>query len=178
MGKFICANPECGKEFSSHHSIAKYCSRHCANQANQNWRLRTKGKPQKYSDEFLLKHLVELSEQLGRTPSRDEVKYPDAWTYRERFGSYNNAVIAAGLTPNVAVPLQHQKQYRNLVPLALRYKVLKRDGFRCQYCGGTPQEGYVLHVDHKIPRSQGGRAIEDNLITACVLCNKGKSDST
>jgi hypothetical protein len=176
MGTFICANSQCEKSFFSKHSVARYCSRHCANQANQIQRLRNNGKP-KYSDEFLLNHLAELSKQLGRTPSRNEVKCPDAHTYRDRFGSYNNAVIAAGLTPNTIVPVSYLNQERNLVPLSLRYKILKRDGFRCQYCGGTPQEGYTLHVDHKIPRSQGGKAVEDNLIAACILCNQGKSDA-
>jgi HNH endonuclease len=55
----------------------------------------------------------------------------------------------------------------------MRYFVLSRDGFRCQYCGATAQQA-KLHVDHKIPRARGGADDPDNLITACDDCNLGK----
>jgi DNA-binding CsgD family transcriptional regulator len=61
------------------------------------------------------------------------------------------------------------------VPPRLRFQVLERDHFRCVYCGLTA-EAVELHVDHKVPRSRGGRAEIDNLVTACVICNIGKSD--
>lgn len=57
-----------------------------------------------------------------------------------------------------------------------RFQVLKRDGFTCQYCGANG-EGVVLHVDHIHPRSKGGGDELDNLITACIACNLGKTDS-
>jgi hypothetical protein len=61
-------------------------------------------------------------------------------------------------------------------PLAksVRFAVLERDGFRCQYCGATPQNG-ALEVDHIIPVADGGSSEMDNLITSCEPCNKGKS---
>lgn len=54
-----------------------------------------------------------------------------------------------------------------------RFEVFKRDGFICQYCGNTPP-AVVLEVDHIIPVSAGGKSTEDNLITACFDCNRGK----
>lgn len=117
------------------------------------------------------------AQALGRTPVKLEMVVPSYSTYKRRFGSYNRALLAAGLKPNTELPKMYMKRDRNLVGLKLRYQVLKRDGFKCQYCGGTPQEGYILHVDHKTPRSKGGRAEMDNLITACWLCNEGKSAS-
>jgi excisionase family DNA binding protein len=57
----------------------------------------------------------------------------------------------------------------------VRFTVLERDNFTCRYCGRRPPE-VGLHVDHVHPRSMGGRATLENLVTACVDCNSGKSD--
>lgn len=62
--------------------------------------------------------------------------------------------------------------------LKLRFSILQRDGFRCQYCGRNPKENkeVILHVDHIIPQSKGGLWEKGNLITSCSFCNLGKSD--
>lgn len=54
---------------------------------------------------------------------------------------------------------------------SLRKKVLKRDNYRCVYCGSTEN----LQVDHKIPRKYGGNDHFENLVTACQVCNIRKS---
>jgi hypothetical protein len=54
-----------------------------------------------------------------------------------------------------------------------RFLILRRDGFRCRYCGGTSAEAR-LHVDHVIPRAAGGSNDPENLVTACARCNIGK----
>jgi hypothetical protein len=56
-----------------------------------------------------------------------------------------------------------------------RFEVLKRDGFRCHYCGATAC-GAALEVDHVVPKSKGGTDDPANLITACYNCNRGKSN--
>lgn len=56
-----------------------------------------------------------------------------------------------------------------------RFEVLKRDRFSCAYCGRTPNDGVLLEVDHVLPRAAGGTDDLDNLITACVECNRGKA---
>jgi hypothetical protein len=56
-----------------------------------------------------------------------------------------------------------------------RFEVFKRDGFRCVYCGATPNDG-PQHVDHVIPVAEGGTDDPANLVTACASCNLGKSD--
>lgn len=59
----------------------------------------------------------------------------------------------------------------------LRWMILERDHFTCKYCGRSPLTHSVeLHVDHVVAESSGGESILDNLITACVDCNLGKSD--
>ena len=57
---------------------------------------------------------------------------------------------------------------------ALRWKILQRDNFTCQYCG-QKAPGVILEVDHIIPVGEGGTSEEANLITACSACNIGKS---
>lgn len=58
--------------------------------------------------------------------------------------------------------------------LALRFEVMKRDGYRCQLCGRTAQDGVTLEVDHKLARSKGGTNDPANLWTLCFPCNRGK----
>jgi 5-methylcytosine-specific restriction endonuclease McrA len=61
--------------------------------------------------------------------------------------------------------------------LALKFLVLKRDGFRCVACGRSPatEAGLVLEVDHMLAWSNGGNTVAQNLQTLCRDCNRGKS---
>jgi len=56
----------------------------------------------------------------------------------------------------------------------VRFAILERDGFTCQYCGASAPS-VILHVDHKTPVCRGGENRDDNLITACIDCNLGKA---
>lgn len=60
--------------------------------------------------------------------------------------------------------------------LKLRFTVLRRDKFTCQYCGRTPKDGAKLNLDHIQPKSKDGKLTVSNLITSCVECNQGKRD--
>jgi hypothetical protein len=72
---------------------------------------------------------------------------------------------------------QSEPKGRDLIPPQLRFRVLQRDAFRCQYCGRSARDGATLHLDHVVPFAAGGETTEDNLITACETCNLGKSAS-
>lgn len=66
---------------------------------------------------------------------------------------------------------------RSKLTAGLRYDIFRRDNFRCQICGRSAQdEGVILHVDHIIPISKGGKTEWDNLQTLCQDCNLGKSN--
>lgn len=54
-----------------------------------------------------------------------------------------------------------------------RFQILKRDGFRCRYCGAGTAESN-LQLDHIVPLSKGGPDHRCNLLTACSDCNYGK----
>lgn len=55
-----------------------------------------------------------------------------------------------------------------------KFDVLKRDEFRCGYCGVQALEGAELHLDHIVPRTAGGTNTYGNLITSCGKCNVSK----
>jgi HNH endonuclease len=74
-----------------------------------------------------------------------------------------------------AGPYAGQPVPRPYIAPQLRFRVFQRDGYKCQYCGRTPQTGARLEIDHVIPVSQGGPTNIDNLITACFDCNRGKA---
>lgn len=65
---------------------------------------------------------------------------------------------------------------RKQISKGTRFNVFKRDGFTCQYCGDHPPQA-VLHVDHIVAVANGGGNDMDNLVTACLSCNLGKSAS-
>jgi hypothetical protein len=60
---------------------------------------------------------------------------------------------------------------------ALRWKILVRDNFTCRYCG-QHAPNVKLEVDHVTPIANGGSDQEDNLVTSCWACNKGKEALT
>ncbi len=56
----------------------------------------------------------------------------------------------------------------------LRERILKRDGYKCRYCGNEKEP---FHIDHVYPHSKGGETSYNNLVTACKKCNLSKHNS-
>ncbi len=57
-----------------------------------------------------------------------------------------------------------------------RVMILARDGNACVYCtAALSEDNFVL--DHLIPVSKGGTNRKHNLVTACEVCNRRRSDS-
>lgn len=63
---------------------------------------------------------------------------------------------------------------RKPISKKIRFDVLKRDNFTCQYCSAKAPD-VTLEVDHITPVCKGGGNNIDNLTTACYSCNRGKS---
>ncbi len=75
-------------------------------------------------------------------------------------------------------PPRHKPTKAQASGLKLRFRIFKRDNYRCQLCGRSAQDGVTLEVDHKIARAQNGTDHPDNLWTLCFDCNRGKSDES
>src|SRR3954469_14221703 len=58
------------------------------------------------------------------------------------------------------------------VPVTRR-GVLRRDEFRCCYCGKG-----ATTIDHVLPRSRGGADSWENLVACCLRCNNTKGNRT
>lgn len=54
-------------------------------------------------------------------------------------------------------------------------EILRRDEYRCQYCG---RESANLTIDHVVPRHRGGEHRWENLVAACPQCNRRKGGRT
>lgn len=86
-------------------------------------------------------------------------------------------VFAGDGRNNLSAPQPRERPAPETMGLTLRFRVFKRDGYRCQICGRTAQDGARLEVDHKHPRSLGGTNDPANLWTLCFECNRGKRDT-
>jgi len=60
-------------------------------------------------------------------------------------------------------------------PKLTRIEVFNRDRYTCQYCG---KETKQLTLDHVIPRYQGGEHTWENVVSACISCNRRKAGRT
>lgn len=147
----------------------------------------------KATDDELYSLVIQLwtqtLEKFGRSPYRSELRlfgFPvSSDTFIRRFGSWNNALLAAASSisadhqePTAAldVPLQTSGiEGRKSLSVRKRFFVFKRDRYRCRICG---QSGVMLEVDHKLPVALGGSDALDNLQTLCFDCNRGKRHIT
>jgi 5-methylcytosine-specific restriction endonuclease McrA len=78
--------------------------------------------------------------------------------------------------PSVVRVLRRFKRDRIRIKFS-RLNIYTRDRFTCQFCG----ERFMsedLTFDHVVPRARGGKTTWENIVTACILCNKTKADRT
>lgn len=73
------------------------------------------------------------------------------------------AVIEGGVLRLRYRPLAYRRAVR---------RVLRRDGYRCAWCGG-----FGSTVDHVIPVCWGGRTVPENLVVACRACNHSRHNA-
>jgi hypothetical protein len=142
-------------------------------------------------DERLFENLLTLWQHYGRQPRRRELTSPPSTIsqtpYNRRFGSWTAALAAFVNFANsegaefadddTTVEVVRRATGRD-PSLRLRWRVLKRDRFKCCACGASPAlaPGMELHVDHIVPWSKGGETVPENLQTLCSECNLGKSN--
>ena len=56
-----------------------------------------------------------------------------------------------------------------------KMEILSRDKYTCQYCGYQSKE---LTLDHVVPRRRGGEHSWENVVSACIPCNRRKAGRT
>jgi len=71
----------------------------------------------------------------------------------------------------LAYIIKRPRQERKLT----RLEVFNRDQYTCQYCG---KETRQLTLDHVIPRYRGGEHVWENVVGACIPCNRRKAGKT
>lgn len=87
------------------------------------------------------------------------------------------AVTFSFRLPSVVRLLRLVRVRRSEVVPFSRANIFLRDDYTCQYCGDV-FEPRDLTFDHVVPYAQGGRRGWDNIVTACVTCNRRKGART
>lgn len=157
------------------------------------------------TDEDYFENIFDVWQTLGRQPRYQEMTAPlsklNISSYERKFGSWRAAlekfveninskedgVEVKPFTPRKSIkrtlPIQPEKvsqskRTNRTANLRQRFRVMKRDGFKCILCGASPalNPGCELHIDHIVPWSCGGETTEENLRTLCSNCNLGKSN--
>jgi 5-methylcytosine-specific restriction endonuclease McrA len=110
----------------------------------------------------------------GILPPAIPVEYFDAG-YSVRDGRGNKHLV-----PAVIANAHHVHRKYRKVPYS-KVNVLRRDGFRCQFCG-TQMPAHELTLDHVVPRSMWNGCDTPtcwtNIVAACRKCNLKKANRT
>jgi len=93
----------CEKQFRKSTGNRKYCSMKCRDRAEP-----------KYTRQRLINTIRQKVQELQRIPARREMK--ESKTCQKKFGSWNNAIIAAGFQPNRS---HNQRMYKRVFTKAL-----------------------------------------------------------
>lgn len=105
-----------------------------------------------------------------------------AWFVRDDYSSVSTDIlelIRRGLLDNDPTLLIVDYQAMQIPHLGEDWQslwkraIMVRDRWTCRYCG-APAE----HIDHVVPRCQGGADSLDNLVAACAACNLHKGGKT
>ena len=144
------------------------------------------------SEDDLFANLMEVWVRLGRQPRMSDLTNHtsriSADTYKRRFANWRNALVtfvkwadrggtSASDSFEQAMSAPPSRGPRD-PSLRLRFRVMLRDNFKCQYCGASPATNPCvrLDVDHKRAWAEGGLTVIENLQTLCTKCNSGKSN--
>jgi hypothetical protein len=140
-----------------------------------------------YSAAELVERLETVWRKMGRAPGAAALVERGGVSinaYKRRWGSVRRAcALVAGyhagrVTRGELLKGEGAGPRRKVLAADVRWKVLKRDRYRCVACGKSPatEPGVELEVDHIVPVARGGGNEETNLRTLCGPCNAGKGD--
>jgi hypothetical protein len=157
--------------------------------------LQLSSRGRRWAEDDYFENLLAVWTHYGRAPKHREMDLPPSRItsggYEAKFGTWgrakqafvdrvnsDNQVASQPNPPRIIEPTRSTlvAEDQRAISIGLRYKVLRRDRFRCVACGRSPATDLSceLHVDHIIPVSRGGTKAEDNLQSLCSDCNLGK----
>ena len=148
-----------------------------------------------HTEQASLENIAEVWTHYGRQPAYQEMFQPPSKiqgkTYIYRWGTWRKALKAFVDWASAEEKLQGAERetrqhspvkinrteadYRDVRP-GLRFRVFRRDNFRCVACGRSPaiHLNIELHADHILAVANGGKTVIENLQTLCQGCNLGK----
>jgi hypothetical protein len=119
------------------------------------------------------------SEEWLDAPFDPEAKSSgSAWIYLDSQEKKNRWIVSGQLSARGEGTFEERissRSERLRKPLSprLRFDVLRRDNFTCRYCGRRAPD-VVIEVDHVEPYSVVREHLIENLVAACIDCNRGK----
>lgn len=97
---------------------------------------------------------------------------PEEWvTFLRQTDIMEVEVLAKAKDGTITKALLRKSQRQ--IDAAVSWRVFKRDGYKCRYCG---RDDVPLTVDHLVRWEEQGPTIEPNLVAACKKCNRTRGD--
>ena len=106
----------------------------------------------------------------------DFESWKDAGDFAKDAAKYLHGCDWKMLVPEVIVLTNYKGINKRQVKFSRR-NLFERDKNTCQYCGKRLKRKN-LTIDHVLPKSRGGKSTWDNVILACISCNKRKDNRT
>jgi 5-methylcytosine-specific restriction endonuclease McrA len=194
-----CQN--CGKEFETHRSIAKFCSNSCSLKFIGRKRIKSAG--EKFNSTLCaicglqifgkqiktcgsewcvheykrIKYgtITERKERKKVTTRRTIIKYQERYKLEARDRYKNSAIVKAQ---------QRERKHRYKARLLLatiddstkaKYHELLSSSQSCHWCK-TALTPDIIEIDHYIPLAKGGHHSASNLVASCMKCNRSRRD--
>jgi len=95
----------------------------------------------------------------------------------EEYSKEIHSVTFSVKLPSILRLLKYVKVKKSRIVKFSRANIYARDKYTCQYCN-TGFRSEELTFDHVIPVSRGGTKSWENIVTACIECNRRKGGLT
>ena len=95
----------------------------------------------------------------------------------EEYSREVHSVTFSVKLPSILRLLKYVKVKKSRIVKFSRANIYARDKYTCQYCD-TTFRSEELTFDHVIPVSRGGTKSWENIVTACIDCNRRKGGLT
>ena len=113
---------------------------------------------------------------LRRQTEGATLKEAQKWSMRVLHKWRVRPIQILGAYPWADEPIDDGVPTRSSISPGRRFRIMKRDGYRCRMCGVNADDAATLELDHKVPVAKGGDDSDGNLWTLCLDCNRGKRD--